>query len=172
MKQMDSRTVDIGENRFYIYPMPAFTAARLSGEISSVLVPLLSALAPLGGVKKYKDQSILDVDLSDALPAISNAFGSLSGNMLEKLLKDLLINSCKISVEIEGKAQRLTEDISNEIFCGDIEEMFELAFEVIKMNYSGFFEKVASQFGKAMSKMEEAKNLKDMENSTQPISQN
>ena len=36
---------------------------------------------------------------------------------------------------------------SNEVFCEDVQDMFLLAFEVIRTNYNGFFKKLGGRFG-------------------------
>ena len=41
----------------------------------------------------------------------------------------------------------LTEDLANEVFCEDVQDMFLLAFEVIRTNYNGFFKKLGGRFG-------------------------
>ena len=48
------------------------------------------------------------------------------------------------------KAQLLTEDLANEVFCEDVQEMFMLAFEVVRSNYNGFFKKLGDLFGPLM----------------------
>ena len=67
-------------------------------------------------------------------------------------MKHLLIAGKNISFETPDseKAQLLTEDLANELFCEDVQDMFLLAFEVIRTNYSGFFKKLTARFGTAM----------------------
>ena len=43
----------------------------------------------------------------------------------------------------------LDMDLVNEIFCGEVQDMFILAFYVIRLNFNGFFKKLAGRFGKA-----------------------
>lgn len=149
MKQLESRTVTVGDNIFYIRPLPAFTAARMSGELASFILPLLMGLVPL--VNGPKD--LLDIDVEEAAPTISNAFSTVSGDKLESILKQLLIGGKTVSVETadSNKPQLLTEDLANELFCEEVQDMFILAFEVIRSNYNGFFKKLEAQFGPAMS---------------------
>lgn len=151
MKQLESREVNIGENKFYIRPMPAFKAANISGELANLVMPILSGLAPLAGfVGDGKD--LFDIDVEQVAPTLSGAFTSLSGDKLERVLRLLLISGGNISVEMPGeRAQPLSEDLANEIFCEDVQEMFILAFEVVRSNYNGFFKKLAARFGKATS---------------------
>ena len=65
-------------------------------------------------------------------------------------MKKLLNDYENVSVEgdaTEGKTMRLTYDLANEVFCGDVQDMYILCFEVIKLNYSGFFKRLGVQSG-------------------------
>ena len=151
-------------NRFSIYPFYAFTAANLSGEISSLVIPILASIAPAAG-KAADGVSLLDINVYDAAPALASGLSAISGDRIENLLKNLLVKHGNISVELEGEdeAQLLTEDLANNLFCGDAHDMFILAFDVIKVNFSGFFVKLASLYGGAIEKLLQK---------TQPGSQN
>ncbi len=151
MKQLDPRTARIGENTFYIRPLPAFKAANMTGELAALVLPIVTGLAPLlDKVDPEKPEGgLMDLNIEDAAPAISGAFSSISGDKLEAILKHLLIAGKNIAVELpdESKPQTLTEDLANEIFCEDVQDMFLLAFEVIRTNYNGFFKKLGGRFG-------------------------
>jgi len=91
-----------------------------------------------------------------AAGALAKGASGISGDKLEHLLKKLLVQHRNISFEPVGgpfetkkssKPQLLTEDLANDMFCGDVQDMFILAFDVIKSNYSGFFEKLGNLFG-------------------------
>lgn len=153
MKQMEPREVKVGENIFYIRPLPAFKAANLTGELAALVMPLASGLAPLiAAVDPDKeDGGLLDINVEDATPAVASAFAQLDGDKVEKILRHLLLAGSNISIEIPGeKARLLSEDLANEVFCTDVQDMFILAFEVIRTNYNGFFKKLAARFGKAV----------------------
>lgn len=151
MKQLESREVTVGENIFYIRPLPAFKAANLSGELAALVLPLvtgLTSLIPAGTTAENMGNGLFDIDVKDAGPAISAAFSSLSGDKIEAILKHLLIAGKNISVEVPGeRVQILTEDLANEVFCEDVQDMFILAFEVIRTNYNVFFKKLGGRFG-------------------------
>lgn len=168
MKQLESHTVQVGDTTFYIRPFPAFTAANVLGQLTKIVTPVVGSIIPaIEGVgpslmKTVSDgsdasedsadgSSVLDMDLSGAGPAIASAFSTLSGDKVETMLRQLLIVHQNIAYDDpkSGKAIRLTEECANEIFCGDTQDMFLLAFEVCKVNFSGFFDKLASQFGAA-----------------------
>jgi hypothetical protein len=147
LKQVEPKTERIGDNKYYITPFPAFKAANLTGELASVLAPLLSGLTSL-----TTDGSLMDVDATKAADALANS-ANISGDKLEQLMKKLLIGG-HIAVEFENEngdieRQRLDMDLANELFCGDVQDMFILCFYVIRLNFNGFFEKVANLSGKA-----------------------
>ena len=156
MKQHDIKAERaINGNNFYIMPFGAFTSANLSGEIIALLTPVLAAAAPLfgGDAIKGNDISLLDIDAEAAAPILSNAAAGLSGDKLEALLKKLLVRYKNITVAVDGEseAQWLTEDLANELFCGETQDLFILAIEVIKVNYAGFFKKLGGQSGKLIN---------------------
>ena len=151
MKTFEVKERQIGENIFYIRPLPAFKAANISGELFGVLLPALGSLAPLVGAKS-DTESLLDVDAAVAAKAFAQGASALSGNKVEYMLKMLLIQHGNISFERagqkkDGTPQKLTEDEANDLFSGDVHDMFLLAWEVVKLNYGGFFGKLGSLFG-------------------------
>lgn len=157
MKQLEPREVKVGENIYYIRPLPAFKAANLTGELAALVLPLVSGLAPLiAAVDPDKeDNGLLDIDVEDATPAVASAFAQLDGDKVEKILRHLLLSGNNISIEVPGEKTRLlSEDLANEAFCTDVQDMFILAFEVIRTNYNGFFKKLAARFGKVVEGLE------------------
>ena len=133
MKQLEPRTVTVGENKFYIRPLPAFKAANLTGELAALVLPIVSGLAPLlDKVDSGKEgKGLMDLNIEDAAPASSGAFSALSGDKTPE----------------DEMPRVLTEELANEVFCEDVQDMFLLAFEVIRTNYNGFFKKLGSRFG-------------------------
>jgi hypothetical protein len=156
MKQFEPTVKTIRDYTFYIRPFPAFKAANLSGELAAVILPVLSSITPMLTNTDKKNNGVLDTNIEDAAPAIAGAFSSISGDKLESLLKKLLTSNGNIAVELEpgGETQRLTDDLVNEIFCGETQDLFILAFEVIKINYAGFFGKLGSLSGSLTKLME------------------
>lgn len=162
IKQMEVTKKVIGENTFYIKPFAAFTAANITGELAGVITPILGGIAPMIG-NASKPVDILDMDMETALPSLSNAFSSLSGEKFERLMKKLLIEHKNVSVESDsGNPEILSYDLANEVFCGDVQDMYVLCFEIIKINYSGFFKKLGTRFG----------NLAEILNQANPSSTN
>ena len=90
LKQMEVTEKKIGDSTFYIKKFPAFTAANISGDLVSVLAPVIGGIAAVAGkdiADGDKQANILDTDIEDALPAFSQAFSSLSGDKFERLMK-------------------------------------------------------------------------------------
>ena len=153
LKQLEPVMEHVGEYDFYITPFPAFKAANLTGELAAVLAPILGALVPLVS-DKDEDKGLLDIDVQDAAQAMSG-LSCLSGDKVEMLMRKLLVGG-NITVEItddmgEKDAKRLDIDTANEIFCGEIQDMFILCFYVIRLNFNGFFKKFAALSGPVRS---------------------
>ena len=148
LKQLGKKIETIGDYKFYISPFPAFKAAKMSGELASMLAPLVSLLLPLVG----DGEDLMDIDITKAAGALSVC--SIDGNKLEVLMKSLLLGG-HISVEYvdedngEMVQEVLDQDICNEIFCGSVEDMFKLCFYVVRLNYNSFFGSIANLSGKA-----------------------
>lgn len=156
MKQFDPIEEQVGGHIFSIFPFPAFKAANLSGEIAALVAPMLEGIAKLA-VGNENALNIFDSDVEHIAPVITGAFSALSGDKVENLLKKILVSSRNVSVEYNGETQYLTEDLANDLFCGNVQDMYILAFKVIKFNYAGFFEKLGSLFGTVAEKTQVAK---------------
>lgn len=139
-RRVEGKEVSVGGELFVIYPFGAFTASNLSGELGSLLGPVIGAIAPLFADKKIR----LDDDIVTAAPQLATAFSSLSGDKLERLMKKLL---CSKNIVTKTDGEWLTEEMADEIFCGKVDEMYVLAFHVLKENFGGFFVRASSLFG-------------------------
>lgn len=143
MKLHESTQINISGNTFYIFPLPAFTAANLSGDILALLAPVIGGVAPA----MVADGTNTKVE--DVLPTLTQAFSSMDGSKLEALLRKMLIDGKNITVETDDcpDGERLNQDLINELFCVNVQDMYILAFHVLKVNYQGFFKKLSSRFG-------------------------
>lgn len=160
LRQMEPAVVTVAGMDFYITPFAAFKAANLTGELASVLAPLLGALAPLVNGDDGKD--LMDVDAERAAAALANCT-VISGDKLEKLMEKLLLGG-HIAVEVQDEdgrkdVGRLDRDLANELFCGEVQDMFVLCFHVIRLNFKGFFRKFAGLSGKRGPEEEETEGL-------------
>ena len=164
LKQLEPKKETIGGLNFYIRPFPAMVAANLTGDLASLLTPVLAALMPLVGDSDNEgddeDGDLMDIDVNDAAASISKSMEGFSGSKVESMMKKLLITHKNVVVELpvmdeddvetgEYSQEILDMDIVNEIFCGDVQDMFILAFYVIRLNFNGFFKRLAGPSGKA-----------------------
>lgn len=162
MRRMQTIEKVIGENTFYIRPFGAFAAANISGELAALLSPILAGIAPLFGGLDTGDNGSdaeanpLDMDIEEAMPAISSALSTISGDKVERMMRRLLIDQQNISVQGEdtdGNTVILDKDLADEVFCGELQDMFILCYEVIKLNFKGFFKKVGIRSGSLIDKL-------------------
>lgn len=138
MKRMETTEKVIGENTFYIRPFSAFTAANISAELTSVLSPMIGSVGVLigkvdasgaedSGAEDSVDLAdIMNLDMEKALPALAAAFGSLSGDRMEKLMLRLLVDNKNIAVEGEatdGRTVQMSKDLADEVFCGEVQDI-------------------------------------------------
>lgn len=147
LKQVEPVIEKVGGVKFYITPFSAFKAANLTGELASVLAPLLGAFAPLIA---ESSEGLMDVDVNKAASALSGA-SAISGDKMEVLMKKLLLGG-HIKAEVENEdgeiePTTLDMDLANEIFCGEVQDMFILCFYVIRLNFNGFFKKIGTLSG-------------------------
>lgn len=52
----------------------------------------------------------------------------------------------------EKETVRLDSDLADELFCGDVQDLFVLCFHVIRLNFNGFFKKLSTLSGKGREK--------------------
>ena len=159
LKQTEPSKVTIGDIEYAVYPFPAFYAANISGELGKHLGPIVAGVLPLLGDGDKESEDVMGrlfnegVDYESLMPLIRDAFSSLDGDVMEALLRKLLIVKGNIACQYRNSSgnieqSTLTESLADEFFCQDITGMFKLALEVIKVNYGSFFELLPDQFGK------------------------
>lgn len=158
LKQIEPKTVTLCDVDFAIYPFGAMKAANMSGELGKFFGPLVAGLAPviLGDTEGEND--VLSMDLNDAMPLVTGAFSTLDGDVVEKLFRKLLLGghiSYRYRDNETGKEviDKLNSDSLDEIFCQNVDDMYRLAYEVIKLNYKGFFKKLLGQSGNLQEKV-------------------
>lgn len=174
MKQQDANQVTVGGSTFYIRPFPAFKSANIFGQLTKILTPVAGGLFSLVG-SSGDSTNILDLNVEEAAPALAGAVSGLSGSVVETMLRQLLVDYGTIAYDDPetGNTMKLTMDKANELFCGEVQDMFILAVEVIKVNYNGFFKKLAAQFGTVIDKFRKmmAADSASTETSTPPCSE-
>lgn len=169
LRQLTPTSVYVGGIKYNIRPFPAFKAANISGELANMLLPFFGAVVGLipddngnkedskdDGSESNTDISLSNIDLSEAAEALSRA-SNIDGGSVELMMRKLLLGG-HISVHdipddsgnVVG-SQLLTEDLANEIFCGELQNMYTLCYHVIRINFNGFFKKLVARSGKATS---------------------
>ena len=154
---LNTKEVQIDGISFFISPFPVFTAARITAQLSKVLSPILGGVIALLGSEDETGEDT-EKDLSEnvvaAIPAFTAAMQGLSPVEFEKLARELLVNSRNIAFKNQDypNGEILTEDAVNAIFAGNTQNMYILAFHVIKENYGGFFGKLKIPSGNAKVK--------------------
>lgn len=166
LRQMELRKETVGDYNFYIRPFPAMVAASLTGDLASLLTPVLAALLPLvgnNGENQEDDNAnggLMDIDVEQAAASMAKSMEGFSGKKVESMMKKLLVTHRNVVVELpeldedgieagEYEQEVLDMDLVNELFCGEVQDMFILAFYVIRLNFNGFFKKLVGRFGKA-----------------------
>lgn len=154
---LNTKEVQIDGISFFISPFPVFTAARITAQLSKVLSPILGGVIAILGSEDETGEDT-EKDLSEnvvaAIPAFTAAMQGLSPVEFEKLARELLVNSRNIAFKNQDypNGEILTEDAVNAIFAGNTQNMYILAFHVIKENYGGFFGKFKIPSGNAKVK--------------------
>lgn len=143
VKQFVPTEVKVGCVKFLIHPFPAFKAANISGELISLVSPVIGGIISM----LPAEGKALDVEIEDAAPHLATAFSSINGNKVEVMLRKLLVDNQNVVV-MEGDPEYLTEDLANNLFCGETQLMYVLAYHVIRSNFSGFFGKIGNLSGK------------------------
>jgi hypothetical protein len=158
MKQMEVTKKNINGTDFYIKPFPAMKASNISGDLTAFLAPVLTVIVPLiGSVNDDESQEgakgFMDIDIDRYLPQIVTALSATDGDKVETMVRKLLVDHNNVSYDDEkGNITRLTYEDVNEIFCGRIFDMYRLCYEVVKVNFGGFFDSIGSLFGSALSR--------------------
>lgn len=152
LKKTEPKIVKLGEVEYAIYPFSAFYSANLSGTLAKTLGPLLAGVVPIFVASKEDSKGEISIDLTEAMPYLTQALQSLDGDTIESLFRKLLIDQHNIGCQYRGEDGRmvqdyLTQDLADELFIGDISEMYILALNVIQFNFKGFFPNLLNQFG-------------------------
>jgi hypothetical protein len=133
--------VAVGEHLFHVRKYRALPSARISGNLVSTIAPLLGGAGSL--FDEESNKNVLDSNLSELLPELAEALAKVDGDKLEKLLRELLIDEGCISFD----GDLLTQSVLDELFCGDLFGLLELAVKVCKLNFETVFTMLGNRFG-------------------------
>ncbi len=137
--KFEVKSKKIGENTYYVRPLPPLKALKLYGDLQkTVTAALKNGLIPAGATEDLKE-SLLDsqINIGNIIAQLGENF---NGEVLEQYAERLL-NEDYVSVKRKGEdeAVMLDEATMNDIFTGNILEMLKVAFFVVEVNFGDFF---------------------------------
>ena len=97
LRQTEPKKETIGDYNFYIKPFPAMVAANLTGDLASLLTPVLAALLPLVGNGNENqeddnaDSGLMDIDVDQAAASMAKSMEGFSGQRVESMMKKFLV---------------------------------------------------------------------------------
>lgn len=142
---MNAKKVTIGDVDFYITKIPPFEALPMFFDLQREVLPalgnLLSAFDEKGTVAS---NAAADDGLVKAFRELSER---LDGKTVQKWV-NLLLTEQFIAVTINGRDERLNATTRNLAF-GDLGDILELLYHVIRYNFADFLERWAGRSGLA-----------------------
>ena len=149
---MQTETIIIGQSEYTAMKMNAFEANRILLRLNKVILPVI------GGLTKGKQGAsvnLLDADLSEATGIIAE---NLTEEVMDTIILPMFTQSRVYMVE---KKVFIKDGMSiNQAFTADnLFDLYELVWEVLKLNFSAFFFKTAGRFGNLTAGVQTAKSL-------------
>ena len=148
MKEIGNRTEiklkTVNDVVFHVQCFDPFTALRVLGDLQRVLSPIVGSMVGSANATDVESINILSKSISNICNGLHEY---VDGETLVKLI-EMLVREDYISVSIEGGTpKRLSKDLVNLVFNGNPGGVLELAYEVVKVNYGGFFTIFSTLFG-------------------------
>ena len=148
MKEIGNRTEiqlkTVNDVVFHVQCFDPFTALRVLGDLQRVLSPIVGSMVGSANATDVESINILSKSISNICNGLHDY---VDGETLVKLI-EMLVREDYISVSIEGGTpKRLSKDLVNLVFNGNPGGVLELAYEVVKVNYGGFFTIFKNLFG-------------------------
>lgn len=148
MKEIGNRTEiklkTVNDVVFHVQCFDPFAALRVLGDLQRVLSPIVGSMVGSANATDVESINILSKSISNICNGLHEY---VDGDTLVKLI-EMLVREDYISVSIEGGTpKRLSKDLVNLVFNGNPGGVLELAYEVVKVNYGGFFTIFKTLFG-------------------------
>lgn len=149
---MHPETIIIGQSEYTAMKMNPFEANRILLRLNKIILPVI------GGLTKGKQGAsvnILDADLSEVTSIIAE---NLTEEIMDNIVFPMFTQSRVYMVE---KKIFIKDGMSiNQSFTVDnLFDLYELIWEVLKLNFSAFFAKTAGRFGNLTAGVQTAKSL-------------
>lgn len=148
MKEIGNRTEvklkTVNDAVFHVQCFDPFTSLRVLGDLQRVLSPIVGSMVGSANATNVETINILSKSIGNICKGLHDY---VDGETLVKLV-EMLVREDYISVSIEGGSpKRLSKDLVNLVFNGNPAGVLELAYEVVKVNYGGFFTIFNTLFG-------------------------
>lgn len=135
------QTIIVGSQSFTVMKMNAFEANALLLRIKNIALPVIGGLQK--AMPKSGEGSILDAEIGDVANVLCE---HLNEEVMESIVFPMFKNSRVASVEkkivIDGPTPM------NMCFTvDDLSDFYVLVWEVLKLNFTPFFQKLAANFG-------------------------
>jgi len=149
---MQTETIIVGQSEYTAMKMNAFEANRILLRLNKVILPVI------GGLTKGKQGgsvNLLDADLSEATGIIAE---NLTEEVMDTIILPMFTQSRVYMVE---KKVFIKDGMSiNQAFTADnLFDLYELVWEVLKLNFAVFFRKTAANFGNLTAGVQTQKSL-------------
>lgn len=161
LKQLEVTEFQLDDHTFYVKPFPAMKSASISTDVAKVIGPVIGGLftAIRPGANTNSAENLLSaIDPQKAVSVLGTAFSSLDGEEMERIIRRLLLDYGNVSLSgpyTENRVKPLDMDAINEVFCYNAQDIFVLCWDVINLNFKGFFGKLRLQFGNLSDNTEE-----------------
>lgn len=148
-----SEEVTVGEREFKLTMLPATRGQELFARLMGHIVPPATKAFAGSGFRSLSD--LLNGDLSGlgaGLPdGVAMLLGNLNAGEQRAILKELFFEG--LTKADDAKWVKIA-DVYEDIFAGRIEDIYMLALEALKLNYSGFYAKLNAAISSASARAE------------------
>lgn len=147
---MQTETIIVGNEEFTAMKMNAFEANKILLRLNKVVLPVLGGLTKAQGTG-----NLMDADLTEAA-------GIIAENLTEDVMDNIVLPMFEGSrvYMVDKKVFIKNAQGINQAFTSDnLFDLYVLIWEVLKLNFSAFFQKAAANFGNLTAAAPQAKSL-------------
>ena len=149
---LKTQTKTIAGYEVSVTQLPAMASFRLLTRLSKILTPAVGELLSLASGA----EDVGSVDVSKLAPALAVLADRLNEEDAEHLVKEAILGRCSL-VSDSNKHVDVTRAIFDETFC-DIQDLLELLWFALTVNYGNFIDAVTSQAVAALAISKQRKN--------------
>lgn len=136
---METETIIIGQSEYTAMKMNAFELNKILLRLNKIVLPVVGGLTKKG----VGAGNLMDADLSEVAGILAE---NLTEEVMDTIVLPMFVQSRVYSIE---KKVFIKDGMSiNMAFTADnLFDLYELIWEVLKLNFSTFFSKTAGRFG-------------------------